>query len=155
MPSHENLFLNKAIKDFTCKFVWSVKKIKYIYAYSWINLFSSRALPKSQLFLILMQAGSPLCTVRADLQGALCSRGVRMRRELHINTDSKPRPLSPVSSHTSTSQHRGPRTFRIIIYSGKLFIWSSSILGLTCIYCMRYFALGKQKYLLDLNRTLN
>lgn len=127
MPSLENLFLNKAIKDFTCKFVWSVKKIKYIYAYSWINLFSGRALPKSQLFLILMQAGSPLCTVRADLQGALCSRGVRMRRELHINTDSKPRPLPPVSSHTSTSQHRGPRiqdyylfrqTFHlVIIYS--------------------------------------
>lgn len=38
---------------------------------------------------------------------------------------------------------RGLRTFSIIIYSDNLFTWSSSILGLTCIYWMRYFALGK------------
>lgn len=108
MPSHENPFLNKAMKDFTCKFVWSVKIIKYTYAYLRINLFNSRTLPKSQLFLIFMPAESPLCTVRADLQGALCSRGVRMRQELHINTDSKPRPLT----QTSASQSQGPLEFQ-------------------------------------------
>lgn len=153
MPSHENRFLNKAIKDFTCKYVWLVLK-KCVFmpmresTTSAVGLCSNPSCVsfscKQEVFSVPWELiFKELWDLRVSEWGESCTLTLNQSPGLSL-----PKGLKPVLV--------GDReTSRIIIYSDKLFTWSSSILGLTCISWIRYFALGKQKYLLDLNRTLN